>query len=106
MKIMAVIKVDHNNFKEIVTENKGTVILDFWADWCGPCKMIAPLVEEISVSHPEITFCKVNVDDEPAIAAAYGIVSIPTLIKFKDGKEADRNVGYAGKEMLEAWAVR
>ena len=103
---MAVIKVDHSNFKEIVSDGKGTVILDFWAEWCGPCMMIAPLVAELSEKHPEITFCKVNVDDEPAIAAAYGIVSIPTLIKFKDGKEADRSVGYAGAEMLEAWAVR
>lgn len=102
---MAVIKVDHSNFKEIVSDSKNTVILDFWAEWCGPCKMIAPLVEEISETHPEITFGKVNVDDEPAIAAAYGIVSIPTLIKFKDGKIADTQVGYAGKEMLEAWAV-
>ncbi|MBQ6898564.1 MAG: thioredoxin [Clostridia bacterium] len=103
---MAVIKVDHSNFKEIVSENKGTVILDFWAEWCGPCMMIAPLVAELSEKHPEITFCKVNVDDEPAIAAAYGIVSIPTLIKFKSGKEADRSVGYAGEAMLEAWAVK
>lgn len=68
--------------------------------------MIAPLVAELSEKHPEITFCKVNVDDEPAIAAAYGIVSIPTLIKFKGGKEADRSVGYAGEAMLEAWAVK
>ena len=103
---MAVIKVDHSNFKEVVSESKGTVILDFWAEWCGPCMMIAPLVAELSEKHPEITFCKVNVDDEPAIAAAYGIVSIPTLIKFKGGKEADRSVGYAGEAMLEAWAVK
>lgn len=103
---MAVIKVDHSNFKEIISENKGTVILDFWAEWCGPCKMIAPLVEEISEKHSEITFCKVNVDDEPAIAAAYGIVSIPTLIKFNAGKVVDQNVGYAGKEILEAWIIK
>ena len=103
---MAVIKVDHSNFKEIVAESKGTVILDFWAEWCGPCQMIAPLVAQLCEKHPEITFCKVNVDDEPAIAAAYGIVSIPTLIKFKGGKEADRSVGYAGEAMLEAWAVK
>lgn len=103
---MSVIKVDHSNFKETVSDNKGTVILDFWAEWCGPCMMIAPIVEEISEAHPEITFCKVNVDDEPAIAAAYGIMSIPTLIKFKDGKMIDQNVGYSGKEILEAWIVR
>ncbi len=102
---MSVLKVDHSNFKETVSDSKGTVILDFWAEWCGPCKMIAPFVEELSETHPGIAFCKVNVDDEPAIAAAYGIVSIPTLIKFKDGKVVDQHVGYAGKDMLEAWAV-
>ena len=103
---MAVIKVDHSNFKEIISDSRGTVILDFWAEWCGPCKMIAPLVEELSEAHPEITFAKVNVDDEPAIAAAYGIMSIPTLIKFRDGKAVDQNVGYSGKEILEAWIIR
>ncbi|MBR3767118.1 MAG: thioredoxin [Clostridia bacterium] len=103
---MSVLNVDHSNFKEIISDSKGTVILDFWADWCGPCKMIAPLVEELSEKHTEITFCKVNVDDEPAIAAAYGIVSIPTLIKFKDGKAVDQNVGYSGKEILEAWIIK
>lgn len=103
---MSVIKVDHSNLKEIVTENKNTVILDFWAEWCGPCKMIAPIVEDLSVEHPEITFCKVNVDDEPAIAAAYGIVSIPTLIKFKGGKAVDQNVGLSSKAILEDWIVK
>lgn len=103
---MSVIKVDHSNFKEIVADSNKTVILDFWAEWCGPCKMIAPIVEELSEKYSEITFCKVNVDDEPAIAAAYGIMSIPTLIKFKGGKAVDQNVGYAGKEILEAWIVK
>lgn len=100
---MSVIKVDHSNFKETVSENSKTVILDFWAQWCGPCKMIAPIVDELSDSHPEITFCKVNVDDEPAIAAAYGIVSIPTLIKFKGGKAVDQHIGLASKAVLEDW---
>ena len=103
---MSVLKIDHSNFKETVTDSKGTVIVDFWAEWCGPCKMIAPLVEEIAHAHPEIIFGKVNVDDEPAIAAAYGIMSIPTLIKFRDGKLIDTNVGYSGKDILEAWIVR
>lgn len=103
---MSVLKVNHENFNESVISAKGTVILDFWADWCGPCKMIAPFVEEIASAHSEITFGKVNVDDEPAIAAAYGIVSIPTLIKFKDGKVVDQHVGYTGKDMLEAWCVK
>lgn len=103
---MSVLKIDHSNFKETVSENKGIVIVDFWAEWCGPCKMIAPLVEEIAQAHPEITFGKVNVDDEPAIAAAYGIMSIPTLIKFRDGKMVDQNVGYMGKDILEAWVIK
>ncbi len=103
---MSVLKIDHSNFKETVSDSNGTVIVDFWAEWCGPCKMIAPLVEEISQAHPEITFGKVNVDDEPAIAAAYGIMSIPTLIKFRDGKMVDQNVGYVGKDILEAWIIK
>ncbi len=103
---MSVLKITHENFNETVINAKGTVILDFWADWCGPCKMIAPFVEEIAAVHPEITVGKVNVDDEPAIAAAYGIMSIPTLIKFKDGKAVDQQVGYSGKEILEAWCLR
>ncbi len=103
---MSVLKVNHENFNEAVLSAKGTVILDFWAEWCGPCKMIAPYVDEIAAAHTEITFGKVNVDDEPAIAAAYGIVSIPTLIKFKDGKIADQSAGYSGKDALEAWCVK
>ena len=98
--------ITKENFEAEVLQADKPVLVDFWASWCGPCMMIAPLVAELSEKHPEITFCKVNVDDEPAIAAAYGIVSIPTLIKFRGGKELDRNIGYAGEAMLEAWAVR
>lgn len=103
---MSVTKVDHTNFKEKITDSKGTVILDFWAPWCGPCGMIAPIVEELSENMSDISFCKVNVDDESAIAAAYGIVSIPTLIKFKDGKNIDSHVGFAGKEILASWVEK
>ncbi len=103
---MSVIKVNHENFKETVSDSKGKVILDFWAEWCGPCKMIAPFVDAIAEEHTDITFGKVNVDDEPAIAAAYGIVSIPTLIKFENGKMVDQFVGYSGKESLEAWVIK
>lgn len=100
---MAVTKVDQTNFKTEVLDSKKTVILDFWAEWCGPCKMISPLVDELSDELTDIHFCKINVDDEPALAGAFGIVSIPTLIKIKDGKSVDQSVGYAGKESLRAW---
>lgn len=100
---MSVIKVDHTNFKSEISDYSGKVILDFWASWCGPCTMISPIIDGLSEELTDVKFCKVNVDDEPAIAAAYGIVSIPTLIKFQNGKNIDVNVGYSGKEVLKAW---
>ena len=99
---MAVIKVDHSNFKEIVSENKGTVILDFWAEWCGPCMMIAPLVAELSEKHPEITFCKVNVDDESELAQQFGVMSIPMLAVLVDGEVVAKSVGARPKEEILA----
>lgn len=100
---MSVIKVDYTNFKTEISDYSGKVILDFWASWCGPCSMISPIIDGLSEELTDVKFCKVNVDDEPAIAAAYGIVSIPTLIKFQNGKNIDVNVGYSGKEVLKNW---
>ena len=95
---MALIDVNEKNFKEIT--EKGTVLLDFWATWCGPCQMIAPVVHEVADEYPDITVGKVNVDNEPGLAAAFRIVSIPTLIVIKDGKAVSQAVGVQSKEKI------
>ena len=89
-------KLNFENFDNEI--QNGTVLVDFYADWCGPCKMIAPFVEEIANERTDITVGKVNVDESGAIAVKYGIASIPTLIVFKDGKEYARLIGYRPKE--------
>jgi thioredoxin 1 len=97
---MSLLKVNANEFENAVS--KGTVLVDFYADWCGPCKMVAPIVEEIARENESITVCKVNVDEDSALAVKYGIVSIPTLIVFKDGNEASRIVGFRPKDAILA----
>ena len=82
--------------------SSGTTLVDFYADWCGPCKMIAPIVEEIANERTDITVGKVNVDNDPQIAIKYGVQSIPTLIVFKNGIEASRVVGLRTKENILA----
>ena len=76
------------------------VVVDFWAEWCGPCKMVAPILEEIAAEQPSITIAKLNVDDNPEIAMRFNVMSIPTLIVFKDGQPAKRVVGAKGKGQL------
>ena len=93
-------KLNFENFDNEI--QNGTVLVDFYADWCGPCKMIAPFVEEIANEITDITVGKVNVDESGAIAVKYGIASIPTLIVFKDGKEYARLIGYRPKEDILA----
>lgn len=78
----------------------GTVLVDFYADWCGPCKMIAPILEEVAAERADITVLKVNVDEAAALAGRFGIVSIPTLIVMKEGREATRLVGYRPKDAI------
>ena len=86
-----------NNFNELINGDK--VIVDFYADWCGPCRMLGPIVEEVCNSN-NIKLVKVNVDENPEIAKEYGIMSIPTLILFKDGSEIKKNVGFLSEEEL------
>ena len=99
---MAVEKITESNFREKVLENKGTVLLDFWATWCGPCRMMSPVVDEIAKDHPEIFVGKVNVDEEEALSRQFNIFSIPTFIILKDGKVQAQTAGARPKAALEA----
>ena len=101
---MSVGKVSDANFEAEVLKASGPVVVDFWAEWCGPCKMIAPALEEIAGSLGEkVKIVKLNVDENPATASKYGIMSIPTLMMFKNGELASRQVGAAPKAKLEQW---
>lgn len=99
---MASVKVTTADFKEKVLMSDKTVLVDFWADWCGPCKMIGPVVEEISDERNDILVCKVNVDEEQALLMKYKVMSIPTLISFKNGEIYKKSIGAISKsEILE-----
>ena len=101
---MSVGKVSDTTFESEVLKATGPVVVDFWAEWCGPCRMIAPALEEISGSLGEkVKIVKLNVDENPATATKYGIMSIPTLMIFKNGEMASRQVGAAPKQKLEQW---
>ena len=97
---MAVVQITKDNFKTLVQESTKPVLLDFWAVWCGPCKMIAPIVEAIAAEREDIVVGKVNVDDEMELAASFGVASIPTVVLVKDGKVAATSVGYRSKADL------
>ena len=97
---MAVIILKTNDFEKEVLNFSGTVLLDFYADWCGPCKMLSPTVDAVSEEYPDVKFFKVNVDESPELAVKFGIVSIHTLLVFKNGKLASQNVGYCMKEKI------
>ncbi len=93
-------KFNEQNFKSEVLEKNGVVLVDFYADWCGPCKMVSPVVDEISDEREDIAVGKINVDESMLIAMQYNVQSIPTLIVFKDGVEKSRIVGYVPKEEI------
>ena len=100
---MSVQKLNQNNFNNAIAN--GTALVDFYADWCGPCRMVSPIVDEIAEERNDITVGKVNVDDENALAMKYGVMSIPTLIVFKDGQEKTRIVGARPKDAILAELV-
>jgi len=103
---MSVLHVTADNFEEEVLKSDKTVLLDFWADWCGPCKMLMPIIEDVASEVADAKICKINVDEEPDLASKYKIMSIPTLMVVKNGEVVKTEVGVQSKskikEMLEA----
>lgn len=97
-----VTKVNTQNFEAEVLNAPGTVLVDFYADWCGPCKMVSPIVDEIAEEQAAISVCKINVDESAILAKQYKVMSIPTLIVFRDGKESARMIGYKPKDEILA----
>lgn len=95
------IHVTTDNFETEVLKSDAPVLADFYADWCGPCKMLAPLLEQFAQENPQVKVCKINVDDQADLAMDYDVRSIPTLVVFKDGKEANRSVGLISKSQLQ-----
>lgn len=98
---MSVITITKNNFKEEVMESEVPVLLDFWASWCGPCRMVSPIVDEIAEERSDIKVGKINVDEQPELASSFRVMSIPTLMVMKDGKIANQMVGAKPKEQIE-----
>ncbi len=94
---MAVIELTVSNFDTEVTQYDGKVLVDFWASWCPPCKMLAPVVDEVAEELTEVKFCKVNVDEQQELAMKFKVASIPTLIVFENGEEKERSLGFIPK---------
>ena len=98
---MAVMKINGNNFEEKILKAQGTAVVDFWADWCGPCRMFSPIIEQFAAEHPEIAVGKVNVDENPDLGDRYRVMSIPTLLVFRNGEVTASSVGVKPKQALE-----
>ncbi len=98
---MSVIKINKENFRGEVLNSNNPVLLDFYAEWCGPCRMVGPIVSEIANERSDVKVGKINVDEEPELAAQFGVMSIPMLAVFKNGKIANQVVGYRPKSEIE-----
>ncbi len=97
---MSVLNIDNTNFEAEVLNSSKKVLVDFWASWCAPCRMAGPIVEEIANERPDIKVCKINVDEQPELAAKFGIMSIPTLMVFENGKLVNQSAGARPKDAI------
>lgn len=99
---MSALNINKNNFVEEVMNSEKPVLVDFWASWCGPCRMVVPIVEQIAEEYPEYKVVKVNVDEEPELAAQFGVMSIPSLMIVKNGEVVNKSVGAKNKKQILA----
>jgi thioredoxin 1 len=97
---MKEINLTYNDFDSVVMESDKPVLVDFWATWCGPCRMLGPVIAQIAEERDDIKVCKVNVDDEPELARMFNVMSIPTVLVFKNGELKDRSVGFKPKQQI------
>ena len=97
---MSAMQVNKNNFQDEVLNSDKPVLVDFWASWCGPCRMVAPILEEIAAERSDVKVCKINVDEEPELASRYKVMSIPTLLVVKEGQVVNQAVGARPKSQI------
>ncbi len=98
---MATVNVTEQSFEKEVLQAEQTVLVDFWAAWCGPCKMLSPIIDQIAEEMPDIKVCKVNIDEQPSLAVKYKVMSIPTLFVFKNGEQVNQTIGAQSKEEIK-----
>ena len=99
---MSAMHINNHNFHEEVINSEKPVLVDFWASWCGPCRMVGPIIDEIAAEHPEYKVVKINIDEEPELASQYRVVSIPTLMVMKNGLVVEQSVGARPKNQILA----
>lgn len=97
---MSVVTITKDNFQQEVLDSQKTVLVDFWATWCGPCRMLSPVVDEIAQENDAVKVGKINVDEQPELASQFGVMSIPTLMVFRDGKPVSTSVGAVPKAKI------